>query len=106
MALLLYVTVPDEAEARHIARTLVEAQLAAGVNILSGASSIYRWQGRVCEATEHILLAQVSRAAFAAVRETVLAIHSHQTPCIIALPIDGGHAPFLQWIQENSRPST
>lgn len=104
MALLVYVTVPDGAEARRIARALVEKRLAAGVNILPGAASIYRWQGRICEAAEHVLLAQVSRAAFAAARETILALHSHQVPCIIALPLEDGHPPFLHWIEKNCRP--
>ncbi len=52
MSLLVYVTVPDEREALTLARMLVEARLAAGVNVLPGARSVYRWQGAVREAGE------------------------------------------------------
>ena len=64
MSFLVYVTVPDEPEALALARMLVETRLAAGVNVLPGACSVYRWQGEVREAGECLLLAQVSRAAF------------------------------------------
>ena len=64
MSFLVYVTVPHEREALDLARMLVEARLAAGVNVLPGARSVYRWQGEVREAGECLLLAQVGRAAF------------------------------------------
>ncbi len=102
MSLLVYVTVPDEREALTLARMLVEARLAAGVNVLPGARSVYRWQGAVREAGECLLLAQVSRADFCA---AVRAAHSYEVPCIVALPLEAGHRPFLRWIEENSLPS-
>lgn len=89
---------------RRLARELVEARLAAGVNILPGAHSVYRWQENVCEAAEIVLLAQVSRAAFADFRAHVRARHPHEVPCITALPIADGNAAFLRWIGENSLP--
>ena len=89
---------------RRLARELVEARLAAGVNILPGAHSVYRWQKNVCEAAEIVLLAQVSRAAFADFRAHVLARHPHEGPCITAVPITDGNAAFLRWIGENSLP--
>jgi len=91
----------------HIARALVEQHLAAGVNVLPGLHSVYRWQGQVCEAEEWLVLAQVSRVAFDALCTTIRALHSYETPCIIALPIEAGHSPFLRWIEKNSlSPST
>ena len=64
MSLLACVTVPDGATARTLAHLVVERRLAAGVNILPGALSIYRWEGKVRESRECLLLAQVSRAAW------------------------------------------
>jgi periplasmic divalent cation tolerance protein len=87
-----------------IARALVEARLAAGVNVLSGALSVYRWRGEVREAEECLLFAQVSRAAFSAFCETVRRHHCHEVPCIVALPLQAGHPPFMGWIAENSLP--
>ncbi|WP_165068563.1 divalent-cation tolerance protein CutA [Desulfovibrio sp. ZJ200] len=104
MSFLAYVTVPHEAEARALARLLVESRLAAGVNLLPGVISVYRWQGKVCEAGEWLLLAQVSRAAFPEFCAAVRRAHSYEVPCIAALPLEAGHQPFLRWIEENSLP--
>lgn len=104
--LLAYVTVPDEAgdgvAARALARALVEQGLAAGVNVLCGARSVYRWRGEIREAGECLLLAQVAAPAFAAFRAGVVARHPHVTPCILGLAVAAGHAPFVRWIRENS----
>ena len=105
MSFLVYVTVPDEPEALALARMLVETRLAAGVNVLPGACSVYRWQGEVREAGECLLLAQVSRAAFEDFCAAGRAAHSYEVPCIVALPLEAGHQPFLRWIEENSLPS-
>ena len=105
MSFLVYVTVPDEREALALARMLVESRLAAGVNVLPGARSVYRWQGEVREAGEYLLLAQVSRAAFEDFCAAVRAVHSYEVPCLVALPLEAGYRPFLRWIEENSLPS-
>lgn len=102
MEYLAYVTAPSMDEARRLARMLVEKKLAAGVNVVPGAWSVYRWQGKICEAGECLLLAQVSQEALPDFQQVVLAEHSYELPCIVALPLEG-HAPFLRWIAENSR---
>ena len=106
--LLAYVTVPDAAgdgdTAFALARLLVERGLAAGVNVVPGVASVYRWQGEVCEARERVLLAQVSARAFAAFCEVVTAAHPHVVPCVLGLPVAAGHGPFVRWIGENSAP--
>ncbi|MBD5538998.1 MAG: divalent-cation tolerance protein CutA [Desulfovibrio sp.] len=99
-------TVPDAAgdgaEALGLARSLVERGLAAGVNVVPGVVSVYRWQGEVCEARERVLLAQVSARAFAAFCAAVAAAHPHVVPCVLGLPVAAGHGPFVRWISENS----
>ena len=80
----------------------VEQGLAAGVNVLCGARSVYRWRGEIREAGECLLLAQVAAPAFAAFRAAVVARHPHVTPCILGLAVAAGHAPFVRWIRENS----
>ena len=107
-ALLAYVTVPDEAgdgeTAFALARYLVEAGFAAGVNVVDGARSVYRWQGEVREARERILFAQVAAPAFAAFCAAVAAAHPHAVPCVLGFAVAAGHAPFMRWIGENSAP--
>lgn len=104
MSFLVYVTAPHEALALDLARVLVGEGLAAGVNIIPGARSIYRWRGEVHDEAECLLLAQVSRAALPAFEEAVKRLHPYEVPCIVAVPIEAGHVPFLHWIQENSQP--
>ncbi|WP_300128525.1 divalent-cation tolerance protein CutA [Desulfovibrio sp.] len=106
--LLAYVTVPDAAgdgaDALRLARSLVERGLAAGVNIVPGVASVYRWRGEVREARERVLLAQVTARAFAAFCEAVSAAHPHVVPCVLGLSVAAGHGPFVRWICENSAP--
>lgn len=125
MSLLVYLTFPQDGvlrrpedappaasatprgmeAARLLARELVEARLAAGVNVLPGATSVYRWRDVVHEASEIVLLAQVSRAAFPAFCAHVRARHPHDVPCILALTPEDGLPAFLRWISENSLPA-
>ena len=99
MSLLACVTVPDGATARTLAHLVVERRLAAGVNILPGALSVYRWKGKVRESRECLLLAQVSRAAWEDFRA------AYEVPCIVGMPLEKGNAPFLEWIAQNSSPA-
>ena len=103
---LVYMTAPTQAEALKIARDLVRLRLAAGVNMLPGAQSVYRWKGEVREAGECLLVAQVSQAALPEFMAKARALHSYEVPCVVAMPIADGHQPFLRWIIENSLPPT
>lgn len=105
MSLFACVTVPDGATARTLAHLMVERRLAAGVNILPGVLSVYRWDGKVRESRECLLLAQVSRAAWEDFRAAVEAAHPYEVPCIVGMPLEKGNAPFLAWIAQNSSPA-
>lgn len=102
MCLLVYVTMPDQESGLRLARRLVETHLAAGVNLVPGVLSVYRWRNTVHEHGECLLLAQVARAAFAEARALIVREHPYEVPCIMALPPCDGHEPFLQWIADNS----
>lgn len=101
-AMLVYVTVPDENQAMKLARLLVEKEFAAGVNVLPGARSVYRWQGEICEASECVLMVQTSAETIADLTVFLAGQHSHEVPCIVAMQIADGYKPFLQWINTNS----
>lgn len=98
MAVLVYITAPHEDEARTLARELVEQRLAAGANVAGSIRSFYRWQGEVREAGEWQIFVQARRADFESIKKFISARHSHETPCVLALDIEAGHGPFLQWI--------
>lgn len=99
-------TVARAEDAERIARALVERGLAACVNVVPGVVSIYRWKGAVEREEERLLLIKTRREAFAALREALVGLHPYEVPEVLALPIEDGHAPYLAWLDENSRPSS
>ena len=103
-ALVVLTNCPDEAVADRIARTLVESGLAACVNRLAPASSIYRWKGAVERATETPLLIKTTRERYAEVEQAIRSIHPYETPEIVALAIETGFGPYLRWIGEETQP--
>lgn len=101
-SIVVYITVPNPEEGEKIARALVEKRLAACVNILPGLRSIYRWQGKICDDKELLLMAKTTVALFDALEKEVKALHSYKVPEIIALPIVAGSKEYLNWIEENT----
>jgi periplasmic divalent cation tolerance protein len=103
-AIVVLTNCPDAASADRIARALVDQHLAACVNLLAPVASIYRWQGRIENATEVPMLIKTTRERYPAVEEVIRALHPYQVPEIIALPIVTGFAPYLRWIGEQTQP--
>jgi periplasmic divalent cation tolerance protein len=99
-ALVVLVTAPSPEKAAALARTLVEEGLAACGNVVPGVRSIYRWQGRVCDDAEALLLLKVPAARFAALRERVVALHPYELPEVLALPVADGLDRYLRWLAE------
>lgn len=100
--LFVYMTCPDRAEAQKIASTLVEQRLVACANIMAAHEAVYQWKGKVESATEVAVVMKTRSDLFEDVKEAILKIHSYETPCIVALPIEKGHAPFLKWVEEET----
>jgi periplasmic divalent cation tolerance protein len=96
-------TAPDQAEGEHIAQVLVAERLAACVNRVPGLVSTYRWQGKVEQAAECLLIIKTSAARFEAVRERIKSMHPYEVPEIIALDITQCDADYLKWLTENSK---
>jgi periplasmic divalent cation tolerance protein len=103
--LLVLSTAPNEDEAARIARALVEDRLAACVNIVVGARSIYRWQGAIEDSSEAILLIKSDRRLFAELSRRLVALHPYTTPEIIAVHIDSGSEPYLAWLASELKPA-
>jgi periplasmic divalent cation tolerance protein len=94
-------TVGSMEGAETIARTVVERHLAACVNVVPGVSSFYRWKGEVARDPEWLLVMKTTAARFEALREAVVDLHPYDVPEVIELPIERGHAPYLDWIDES-----
>lgn len=97
-AIVVLMTAASQDEASRIAEMLVSAQLAACVQILPEIESVYRWQGEVKREKEILLLAKSVRSRFAELENKVRALHSYETPEIVALPVTDSSAPYLRWL--------
>ena len=104
--LSVYITAPSRDLAEKIARNLVEERLAACVNIVPGVRSIYRWKNKVEAATEVILIAKTRATLFDKLEKRAKELHSYECPCIVAWPIEAGHAPYLEWIAQETNKET
>lgn len=85
-------------EAHRIARTLVEQQLAACVNIIPQLTSIYRWQGKIEEASEVLMLIKTSAARLDQMKATLRLLHSYETPEFLVLDVASGNRAYLDWL--------
>ncbi len=100
--IVIFITAPNENEAAKIARSLVEARLAACVNIIKNIRSIYTWQGNVEDDAETLMIVKTQKSLFDALSAKVKEIHSYEVPEIIALPIIEGAEDYLKWLKEST----
>ena len=97
-AILILTQMPDRASAQSLARSLVEARLAACVSIGTPVESLYHWQGQIETAQEFIVAVKTRSERYAAVEAAIRARHPYELPEIIAVPVIDGFAPYLDWI--------
>lgn len=100
--LICHCTCPDEATASAIATTLVEERLAACASVQAGVASVYRWQGRIEQARETLLLAKTTRARLDALVARIQTLHPYDLPEILAMEAVGGSAAYLDWVADET----
>ena len=98
-AIAVFMTAANKEEATRLADMLVTNHLAACVQILPEIESVYRWQGKVERQREVLLIAKTTRARFEELEREVRALHSYETPEIVALQLTGGSGPYLEWLK-------
>ncbi|MBI5814100.1 MAG: divalent-cation tolerance protein CutA [Nitrospinae bacterium] len=96
--IVVLVTASGEEEAAKIAGELVSRRLAACVNIIPGARSIYRWEGKICDGREALMIVKTTADKFTRLSETVAELHSYSTPEVIAMPVTAGSEKYLGWV--------
>ena len=99
-AIVILTTAPSEEEAVAIAKRLVGDKLAACVNVVPGVRSIYRWEGKLCDDAELLLVVKTTPAKQDAVIAMIQEVHSYDCPEAIVLPVVAGSRKYLDWIGE------
>lgn len=97
-AMFIYVTAGSRKEALSMGRELVERRLAACANILADSTSIFRWEGELQEDAEVVLILKTRSGLVDQITGEIKSLHSYDCPCVVAFPIAGGNAEFLNWI--------
>jgi periplasmic divalent cation tolerance protein len=100
-AVVVVTTVGDEEQALLIAREMVARRLAACVNVLPGIRSVYRWQGKICQDGEYLLLIKTLAEEYEPVAAAIRELHSYELPEILAFPVEQGDARFFAWIRDS-----
>jgi periplasmic divalent cation tolerance protein len=103
--ILVLSTADSVALAQKIASALVEASEAACVNIVPGIQSIYRWQGKICNEGEILLIIKSTAELFDAINSTIHRLHTYEVPEVIAIPIAAGDPAYLKWIRDSTLKS-
>ena len=101
--IVVLVTCGSEEEAIKIANALVEKHLAACVNLISPLRSIYRWEGKIWDEKEWLLIIKTQKQRFLELEKKVKSLHSYSVPEIICLPIVEGSSSYLNWLEEMTK---
>ena len=96
--IVVLTTCESEEQAQRLARHLVEQRLAACVNILPGARSVYRWKDQIEDAAEFVVIVKSRRDMLVRLREAIAHLHSYEIPEVIVLPVVDGSDAYLHWI--------
>lgn len=97
---IVFCSCPDAASALTLAQQLVEQNLAACVQTLPGLTSVYRWQGKTEQSSEHLLLIKTRKESYLALENAIIALHPYELPEIVAIPIAQGLPGYLDWIDQ------
>ncbi len=98
---IVLATVPSKEVGVQLARELVDRKMAACVNILP-ATSVYRWEGKVQEEEEHLLVIKTRRTFVDDIRDLFDELHPYDLPEVIALEVEDGSANYLNWIRDET----
>ncbi len=102
MYIVILVTAMNVEEANTISKKLVEDKLVACVNILDQVKSIFRWEGKIDEAKEVLMIMKSRKALFEKIVKVVKSLHSYSVPEVIALPVIDGNKDYLDWIKNST----
>lgn len=97
-------TAASAEEGMGIGRRLVEERLAACVNVVPGARSLYIWEGALQQADEALLVIKTRRDRYPALARRIQELHSYTVPEILAMPVETGAQPYVDWVLATAGP--
>ena len=97
-AMLVLTTLPNSDVAAEMAKKVVGERLAACANILPALRSIYRWQGKLQDENEVLVLLKTRQQQFERLKQRIVELHPYDVPEVIAIPVEQGHKAYLDWI--------
>ncbi len=100
---VIFITTSSLDEAEKIGRALVEEKLVACSNIISPIRSIYRWQGKICDDKEALIILKTKKKLFKQIEKRVKALHSYEVPEVISMPIIEGSNKYLSWLKNETK---
>ena len=101
-AVVALVTAPDADTAARIGRAFVEEGLAACVNVVPGLRSIYRWEGKIEDEAEVLMIVKTRRPLLDRLEARLVGLHPYETPELLALPVEGGARRYLDWLSAST----
>src|SRR5207245_1061165 len=102
-ALLVFTTLPNADKAADVARALVEERLAACANLLPAVRSIYRWEGKIQDDNEVLVLFKTRAENVERLKARILELHPYEVPEVLAVPIESGYQAYLEWLENQTR---
>jgi periplasmic divalent cation tolerance protein len=100
--LIVFVTCGSSKQAEDMAKTLVTEKLAACVNVLPGIRSCFEWKDKIDWAEEVLLLIKTTKQRYQDLESRVRELHSYEVPEILAVPIEAGLKPYLEWVHSKA----
>ncbi|NNF51243.1 MAG: divalent-cation tolerance protein CutA [Gammaproteobacteria bacterium] len=100
---VVFCTCPDATVAEKISVALVESSLAACVNRLEGVTSTYRWEGKLCQDVEYLLMIKTTTAAMSGLENCIRDLHPYELPEVIAVSCSSGSAAYIDWVKSVTR---
>merc|ERR1712062_149349 len=97
-----YITCPNTNVAKELASKAISAKLAACGNIIPGMTSVYEWKGNVETETEVSLILKTQQSLQTELSEFIVKNHPYEVPCVVFLPVTGGHTPFMNWVVDQT----
>lgn len=97
-AVVVLTTVGSETDAVSLVRALLDRRLIACATLVPGARSIYRWESRIADEREVLILLKTRSACLAALEQSFETLHPYKLPELLVLPVSGGNERYIQWI--------